>query len=365
MNLKQLLAKHKYRTAGLALAFFIMLISRWPHVVERYYTQGVYPVVSGVLRFLFGWVPFSIGDIIYSIAVVFLLVWVVRGIKTVFRKRIQAINWKKRAAGIFFTLVWLFVAFYLLWGLNYSREGVTAQFKLPARQIQKADLDSLVAVLHERLNASAAEISLSERTALRNTSALADEAAAAYRLKVKEYPFLRYRPVSVKRSVFGELMNYTGIQGYYNPFSGEAQVNMTIPDFLLPSVLTHEIAHQVGYGSESEANFISFLVCRKNASPHFRYSNNFISYAYARNELYRMDSVGARMFDNTLHPQVKKDFETYRNFYRKYESRIEPVISWVYGNFLKANNQPAGTHSYNEVVVWLNAWYARYGSEGF
>jgi hypothetical protein len=30
---------------------------------------------------------------------------------------------------------------------------------------------------------------------------------------------------------------------------------------------------------------------------------------------------------------------------------------WGYGHYLKANNQPAGKETYNEVVAWLIAYY--------
>src|SRR5689334_1468936 len=42
--------------------------------VERYYTFGLYPIITKVLRGLLGWIPFSVGDLVYILA----LVWVVR-----------------------------------------------------------------------------------------------------------------------------------------------------------------------------------------------------------------------------------------------------------------------------------------------
>ena len=49
------------------------------------------------------------------------------------------------------------------------------------------------------------------------------------------------------------------------------------------------------------------------------------------------------------------------HFYRKYENPVEPLITWSYGHFLKANNQPAGKQTYNEVVAWLIAYYKKFG----
>ena len=46
------------------LALLIHLFSLHPSLVERFYTNGIYPPVSRVLRYLLGWIPFSVGDII-------------------------------------------------------------------------------------------------------------------------------------------------------------------------------------------------------------------------------------------------------------------------------------------------------------
>ena len=60
-----------------------------------------------------------------------------------------------------------------------------------------------------------------------------------------------------------------GFAGYLNPFSGEAQVNDNTP--LLGTAFTtcHEMAHQLGYAPEKEANFIGYLACISNEDPIF------------------------------------------------------------------------------------------------
>ena len=52
-------------------------------------------------------------------------------------------------------------------------------------------------------------------------------------------------------------------------------------------------------------------------------------------------------------------------FIRKYKNPVEPIITWAYGHFLKANNQPAGKQTYNEVVAWLIAYYKKFGIDAF
>ncbi|HUM65681.1 MAG TPA: DUF3810 family protein, partial [Chitinophagaceae bacterium] len=102
--------------------------------------------------------------------------------------------------------------------------------------------------------------------------------------------------------------------------------------------------------------------CRDFESPAFRYSLYFDLYNYASNEMFKRDSALAREYFTQLHPRVKEDFDELRKFYRSYKNPIEPIITWSYGHFLKANNQPAGKLTYNEVVAWLVAYYKKFGT---
>lgn len=352
--------KNKWWFILLVLAVLIKLLSYFPLAVEKYYSQGIYLFTSRVQRFLLGWLSFSVGDILYVACIFFLIIAFGKLLRKLFRWKKQRIKWGSGLKQVLFVLLLIYVLFYGLWGLNYSRIGITSQFDIPIERPTAQNLDTLVQLLHSRINKDAAALPIAERETLTAKNVFA-QAQEAYKLAAAEYPFLKSSPSSVKSSLFGTLMNYTGVQGYYNPFSGEAQVNTTIPSFLLPSVATHEIGHQVGYGMESEANFLSFLTSRKHPSIHFQYSTDFVMYLYARSELFLFDSVKTRQYDSTLHPQVIKDIREYRAFYQKYQSRIEPVIDWLYGNYLKANNQPSGKRSYDEVVVWLIGWYRKHG----
>jgi hypothetical protein len=47
---------------------------------------------------------------------------------------------------------------------------------------------------------------------------------------------------------------------------------------------------------------------------------------------------------------------------KKYRNPIEAIIDHLYGQYLKANNQPGGKLSYNEVVAWLIAYYKKFGA---
>lgn len=80
---------------------------------------------------------------------------------------------------------------------------------------------------------------------------------------------------SFKPSVFGKIMSFTGILGYYNPFSAEAQYNKNLPSTQLPFTLAHESAHQMGFAREQEANFIGYLLGKNSKNSELRYSTNY------------------------------------------------------------------------------------------
>ena len=54
---------------------FIVLISRHPEWVEKYYSNGLYPFISRLLRKLLGWIPISVGDLLYLLFVFIVLKW--------------------------------------------------------------------------------------------------------------------------------------------------------------------------------------------------------------------------------------------------------------------------------------------------
>jgi hypothetical protein len=264
---------------------------------------------------------------------------------------------------VIFFFLFMYVFFNLFWGLNYNRLGISRQLGLTVKQYTQADLDTLTIKIRERVNTYAAFVTEPQRDSFNKKKVLFNNAVAGFTEVAKKYPFLRYSGRSVKPSLYSYLGNYLGFQGYYNPFSGEAQVNTTVPRFLEPYVTTHEIAHQLGYGKENEANFVGFLACKSHESYAFRYSVYLDMYNYSLGEMMRADTARARQIQEQAHIQVKKDQQEFRDFYKRYQNPIEDIVMWGYGQYLKANNQPAGKRSYNEVVLWLIAYYKKYGLE--
>ncbi len=153
-----------------------------------------------------------------------------------------------------------------------------------------------------------------------------------------------------------------GFLGYYNPFTGEAQLNLTIPRFVIPYVTCHEMAHQLGYASESEANFVGYLAAVHSTNPLYQYSAYFDMLQYANSELRRRDNTAAQLNLQRLSNHVRGDMQQVIEFDKKTENILEPIIAKFYDFYLKANQQEKGVRSYNEVVGWLIAYYKKYRS---
>ncbi|GAO42978.1 DUF3810 domain-containing protein [Flavihumibacter petaseus] len=327
----------------------IRIFALFPAAVERYYSTGLYPLISRVLRWLFGWLPISIGDLLYTAVAIWLLHTIYRGIRGIWQKKVNKAWLIRSGMRVMKAWLWIYIIFNLNWGLNYNRLGIAYQMGIRPGPYTTEELESLVSRLVIQLNALR-DSSLADRDPLRHKKTLFTNAFRAYRNPSGEAVFLRYGGQSVKPSLYSYLGNYLGFTGYYNPFTGEAQVNTTVPVFVQPFTTCHEIGHQLGYAKENEANLAGYLTASASGSPAFRYSASFDLYLYAIRDLFGKDSVKARAQINLLSPAVKQDIQELREFNLRHTGLFEPVVRILYAEFLRANQQPGGMMSYNQVV---------------
>lgn len=333
----------------------IRVFSHFPSAVEKYYSTGIYPVISRILRWLFGWIPFSLGDILYTIVAIWLIRTIYRGLKAIWEKRVDK-SWLVRSGmRVMKAWLWIYIVFNVFWGLNYNRLGIAHQADITRGPYSTVELDSLVSGLVGQLNILR-PLSEGDRHPLKHKKTLFRNAFNAYQEPKENAGFLKYGGQSVKPSLYSYLGNYLGFTGYYNPFTGEAQVNTTVPVFVQPFTTCHEIGHQLGYAKENEANMAGYLTASQSSAPAFRYSAYFDLYLYAIRDLYSRDSLRAYYHQSRLSAGVKNDLTELRRFNRDHSGFLEPVIRMLYAQYLRANNQPKGIMSYNQVVGMVIAW---------
>src|SRR5437016_2354497 len=69
------------------LAVLIKVSSFYPAFIEQYYSTGIYPVIGKTQRFLFGWIPFSIGDCFYAFFVIVVLIKLWQIFRAIFKRK--------------------------------------------------------------------------------------------------------------------------------------------------------------------------------------------------------------------------------------------------------------------------------------
>jgi len=342
------------------IAAFIKIFSLFPFAVEQYYSKGLYPYIAATQRILLGWIPFSIGDLLYLFVAIYWLRKLIIVIIRLFKKKSSKQYWSGIFKEVIFVILVIYILFNALWGLNYNRPPMEQQIGLTLGAYTTENLREVLGALKINLDDIDSTARL-YRADLYRKRTLFQEAIESYQGVSRDFPELQYRFASVKPSLYSYLGNYLGFTGYYNPFSGEAQANTTVPAFVQPFTTCHEIGHQLGYAKENEANFAGFLAARSSFNPAFKYSVYFDMYAYTIREMYRRDSVTAKDLMSRLKPDVKEDFKIISRFYKKYENPFEPIIRKLYGKYLKANEQPAGIKSYNDVVAMLIGYRKKFG----
>ena len=341
---------------GIALSLLpqILLVywaSRQSEFIETYYSQGLYPILSSMYRGVLGWVPFSIGDLIYIVLGLLAIAYIIRNRDRLFTRH-MLIN-------VFMVIAVAYFTFHLMWGLNYYRLPVADAFELE----ESFELDELIRVSGQLVTSSnrlQAEITGDTLTAVvvpHGRKEIFNMAMSGYDQLGQEYPKLLYERPSIKPSLLSTLLSYMGYGGYINPFTLEGQVNRKLPSFRLPVVSAHEIAHQVGYSKENEANFLGYLAASSSADPYARYSASTFGLGHCLGQLQVLDSMAFDSLVTRMHPGVKRNFQESREFWEAYQNPLEPIFKAAFDTFLKANRQQEGMASYSRVVGLLVAYH--------
>ena len=144
-----------------------------------------------------------------------------------------------------------------------------------------------------------------------------------------------------------------GFSGYLNPLTNEAQVDALIPAFKFPTTASHEVAHQLGYAAENEANFIGFLAATHHEDLYFQYSGYTFGLRHCLIEIYKRDPTIYEDLIQTIKPGILKNYQEVQDFWRHYQNPTEELFKFGYSSFLKANNQKGGMESYSYVVALI------------
>ena len=115
----------------------VKFISRFPNLIEQYYSNGIYPLISKLFRVIFGWIPFSVGDIYYFLLGLIFIISIYKFIKSKFKNTKQQLFKFGAYLSIFYFI------FHLLWGMNYHRNSLFQTLNLDQKEYTLEELNNL------------------------------------------------------------------------------------------------------------------------------------------------------------------------------------------------------------------------------
>lgn len=328
---------------------FLKIIAFFPEVVERFYSNGMYVWISKIARTTFGKIPFSVGDNLYGILIFYALIsiW-----KT--RKNWKT-HWKDNFLKVTSFLSVAYFFFHFLWAMNYYRQPLFEKMTIK-RDYSNEELVAFTEKLIAKTNEVQFEITKNKNLKVSNPytqSIIFKMSQNGYDNLSKDYPFFQYQRASIKKSLISLPLTYMGFGGYLNPFTNEAQVNDKLPMYGFPNVVCHEMAHQIGYGSESECNFIGFLASIKNEDLYFQYSAYANALRYCMANIGMKDEAKFKILKAKINPGIIANYKESDLFWEQYDTFVDKSFHAFYDQFLKMNQQKDGMESYSKFVDLL------------
>ena len=179
------------------------------------------------------------------------------------------------------------------------------------------------------------------------------------------FPRLGGYYVTPKALYFSDFMSQQYMQGYYFPFSMEANYNDTMSIMNKPFTMCHELAHTHGYIYEDEANFLGFLACISSDDPVFQYSGYLGVLNYINNDFYNAVSKAEYNSHVKISARVKYDnqFMTDEAWVKVEEKAVvktetvKKAAETFIDTNLKVNGVSSGKCSYSHVVALIMDYY--------
>jgi len=347
-----------------ALAVLVFVFGKNAQWVQDLYTERFFKWVTYGLRGVIGHIPFAIGEWLYIILLIILIYNILQFLIKVKSKINEGFLMGRIVYKITRVLAMLYVFFQMIWGLNYQKTSPAQDFELNVPlSYTESQVDSLSLTYISQLNSVRAQI-LDTQIEQLNLDTLIQQSKYAYMLGAKVYPFLTYLHPNIKKAYFPSLGDKIGYLAFYQPLSSEAIIRPDLPILTQAFTICHEMAHQLGYASEAEANFIAFRIALLNDNAFIQYSMYLQMFTYAQEaQLMLIAKTGnfkrweqvVKRNKALLSPKVIADRQKIKAFFKARQNKRLPGSEKLYDQFLIWNQQSKGIESYNDVLLWVLA----------
>lgn len=271
------------------------------------YIKYVFPMWVNTYGRITGIFPFSVGEIMLVLGVcsvvifaILAIVCLVAGLYRLCRGKSYVTGkiWKglrgiAKGYNVWFAWVVLIVCVVMTLNCTILYHASTFSQQYYGEEEGEYTLEDLIRVRNlvvERCNALALEMERDENGLVVYDGDIEAESIAAMQKLGETYDQLDGYYPRPKPLAASDFFSQQYIQGYYFPFSMEANYNQVMYIMNMPATLCHELGHLRGYIFEDEANFISYLACIQSGNKFFEYSGYLSVLYYLDNDFF--DAVG-------------------------------------------------------------------------
>ena len=337
----------------------------FPGFVTKYYSNGLYNIITYPGKLLASLFPFSLGELCLLILVLGLLYAFIKGIIKTISNFI-----KKKPRPLFpmvrFTM-WLLTAAMcaltlFIWngGLNYNAYTIAEKENMVSREYTPRELYELTVYFINNANTVRNQLEENQDGGVvenRSFSELCEIALNGFDAIEGRFGTTKGYFTKAKPAVLSIWMCYTNITGIFPYIVPEPIINTMTPDSSLHATICHEMAHQRAIAREDEANFISFVACMNTEDAYFMYSGYYLVTIHCLNALY---SVNYQLWTEAwqyMSEGMRKDMSAASEFWKQFETPVAEVSDTVNDIYLQANNIEDGIASYGRLVDLLLAYY--------
>lgn len=340
INTSKIYTKKRF-WAGLLLAQFLLffVFSKLKFMISFF--ESLFEVQKKTHQFLFSWIPFSMGDVLYVVLGIFILFSIIK----LFKKDER----NKTVIRLLLVINIFYFCYQIFWGMLYFQTPIL--YKLSSQKdpdINKAK--SLALKYLEKCKASREMVKEDANGVfiISNLNAVQTEILQKQKI-LPQYISSKKAPQinSFKPSLFKNVMSFTGILGYYNPFTAEAQYNSQMPATSIPFTSAHESSHQLGFAREQEANFIGYLIGINSTNTELRYSTEYFTLKSLLRFIIDEDPAFVKTVLKNYSEGMKRDRAFEKAFVLRHQSWLDDIFGFTNNLFLKSNQQEGSiTYSY-------------------
>ncbi len=347
----RLFLTYKYLFVLLFSFVFFRLLGFWTFFIENIYIP-FYSLYSECLRFVLGYIPFSVGDFLYVIAILIIGTKTYKVFKTKNKPKGYVVNFVAKILCVFY------VMFTVLWSLNINRIPLAEKLNLKTDYNTK-ELIEVTDLLADRLNTLHYKYTKNINKRLEIPLSLHDifkSAPEGYQVIKDLHEDFSYNNPTVKSSEISTVLTYMGFSGYINPFTNEAHVNALMPENNTLMTASHEIAHQIGIVPENEANFLGYLAAKHNPNLYYDYAATSFALRYCLKRYPFKNEEEYNQYLSKLNPGIIKDWKQTKEFWEKHKTFVDIIFEVMYDTFLKVNQQEFGMEGYSKFIDYLIAY---------